>query len=132
MKFTQEEINLCKEIAKYHRREIKDGEWVVVTIGRLEVVELVIMRGSDGLYRIRTSTELNAIKDENELIPLWTLEDCLEFLEKKEYQVDINRVLNSWFVEIYKIGHKAKSIKTWKARLLESCQKAVLAVLREK
>jgi len=28
MKYTKEEIRLCKEIAKYYKKEIRPGDWI--------------------------------------------------------------------------------------------------------
>ncbi len=119
MKFIKEEISLCKQVAEKHIKKVKYGEWYL-----LNGKPILCAYANEGFHK--------SLEAENKIIPLWTISDCLEFLcKEKDYQIEIKRVSNSWFIEIWKIGHKAESIKEWRPTLLEACLKAVLAVLGE-
>ena len=120
IKHTKEEISLCKQIAEKHRKE------------KLELGDWYLLKLLNGGEQIRLHADLRPwILLTKDFIPLWTISDCLKFLREKDYQVEINSVSDSWFMEIWKIGHRAKAIKEWTARLLETCLKLVLAVLEE-
>jgi hypothetical protein len=109
MKFNKEEISLCKQIAEKHRKEIKYGDWFLNEGGFAKV------------WPYRHNCE------RTDVIPLWTISDCLEFLQKKEDVIELvvtGKHLR-WFCRWG--NRKMRSGKT----PLEACLKAVLAVLEE-
>ena len=136
IKFTPEEINLCEQIAEKHRRNLKIGMYVwrkfcksVQLIYKLDKedkeIYTVILKGSTRNHLYWNNMEGLW------LIPLWTISDCLEFLQEKTNEVDV--------IELWRTGRKLK----WFCRLenhkwkpgktpLEACLKAVLAILEEK
>ncbi len=117
MKFTKEEISLCKQIAEKHEKEIGYGDWywdegqkrTVICAVRLAHIE-------EAPYFIKNC------------FPLWTISDCLEFLRERAYLVFIGQEENKGWCEVNakKIIHRHGG-KT----PLEACLKAVLAVLEE-
>jgi len=124
MKFTKEEISLCKQVAEKHRKEIKYGDWSLNEGGFVKVWP----------YRHNCKRI--------ELIPLWTISDCLEFLYQKEVPLEIETRYDPWAVKRgwrwhMWWGEPKDNVKPWGGSinaktLLEACLKAVLAVLEEK
>jgi len=107
MKFTKEEISLCKQIYRKHG-EILDTKWKPSNLSWKELAKMV--------------------KDAGEM-QSWTISDCLEFLKmnfealhwlhgNKTFQVEIS---SSTFCVTHYRGKTP----------LEACLKAVLAVLEE-
>lgn len=111
IKFTPKEIVLCKQMAGKYKKEIKYGDWYVNYDEEVRLKEFF----GDG-YR------------EEDCIPLWTISDCLEFLQEKVDEIELwrhGRNLNKW---LYRLNnHRWNDGKT----PLEACLKAVLAVLEE-
>jgi len=76
--------------------------------------------------------------DFKNLVPLWTISECLEFLKSRSFYGSISSV-GSYYETYYKkmiIGEndEDKSIKVYSGIVktpLEACLKAVLAVLEE-
>jgi len=136
IKFTKEEISLCKQVAEKWRKPIKIGDWIIPK--SYDGKPSIILRIYENTPLHYFFTPFDNTGEEYILgylevdFPLWTISDCLEFFEKRDYQVEIKRVADSWFIEIWKIGHKAESIKEWIAKLLEACLKAVIEVLKLK
>ena len=118
MKFTDKEICLCKQIAEKHRRRIELGDWFITT--KMGDIPFLFQYGTK--------------PDNDDFIPLWTISDCLEFLEEKGW----NPYDMSWICEanmriVYiKPGEDSKEFKFKADTLLEACLKAVLAVLENK
>jgi len=121
IKFTKEEVNLCKQVAKKHRKRIDDGDWYL----RYDYDEPdVYLEGMDDDKAVAKS------------IPLWAISDCLEFLREQEWHI-VALTDDAVFDEIfhyhceitdYKFDkHHSSSGKT----PLEAYLKAVLAVLEE-
>ena len=128
IKFTKEEISLCKQVAERYRKKVEEGDWVAVGFqGDYSTIELVI-----------GSTPPRADKKDNRelfragnCIPLWTISDCFEFFFQKGWQLE----------EFFKNGagtfsfHVNKGEEDYHFEIgktpLEACLKAVLAVLEE-
>lgn len=111
MKFTKEEISLCKQIAEKYRKEIKYGDW----------------------YEFKGKIYLQAFKSEPKMsstaVPLWTISDCLEFLRERGYSLNQHFEDDGFFhVALCDAG---KEVKGRGDTDLEACLKAVLAVLEE-
>jgi hypothetical protein len=121
MKFTKEEISLCKQVAEKHRKDIKYGDWYWYE--KVEKVYLCTVRKIPDRHKDR--------------IPLWTISDCLEFLIEKGWD-DINiDIAPKWEIQcLAEKGLVAKGyecgVEGWGKTPLEACLKAVLAVLEER
>ena len=122
MKFTKEEISLCKQVAQMWRKPIKYGDWFLNKGG----VYAKIWPYGHNCKRI-------------DVIPLWTISDCLEFLRDRAlYLLGLNQSDECEFVcgfcEVDDMGMRiidetAKWVEG--TTPLEACLKAVLAVLEE-
>ena len=141
MKFTKEEVNLCKQVAEKWRRGIKKGDWINTEEG----IELVggpyfYLDGEEGELHKSVGGFLRG-KYLGKYFPLWTISDCLEFLYQKEVPLEIETRYDPWAVKRgWKWhlwwGEPKDNVKPWGASinaktLLEACLKAVLAVLEE-
>jgi len=117
MKFTKEEISLCKQIAEKHRKRIVFGIWFH-DLEDPEHLPFLWCNLTDELKR-------------RSAVPLWTISDCLEFLRGKGYRVDILETEGRYETFIVKChGHKTKLVIYQHSNTpLEACLKAVLAVL---
>lgn len=117
MKFTKTEIGLCRQIAEKHKKEIQYGDWFIDPEGH-EVVNINWRPEGD--------------------VPLWTIEDCLEFLREKSCSIILtlypgeeqwNSGVEMWDED----GDKVVFGHDWIGETpLEALLKAVLAVLEEK
>ena len=129
MKFTKEEINLCKQIAEKYIKPMEYGDWwndgKKVTL--LFSIENWVM-------------SKNIIKEE--MFPLWTIFDCLKYLEiecvplKMQIRDDSYARLRGWKWRVFWGNPNVEEGKPWggsinASTLLEACLKAVLAVLEE-
>lgn len=110
MKFTKEEISLCKQVREKHRKEIKYGDWSLNEGGFVKVWP----------YRYNCKRI--------ELIPLWQIPDCLEFLKGRFRKL---RVCSDDEFEV-EYWLKSGCYYQYGKTPLEACLKAVLAVLEEK
>lgn len=122
-KFTQTEIKLCQDIAKHDKkwkREINEGDWIWVE--KYKNYFLVALKhGND--FQITTGEWFNI----SEIIPLLTLEDCLEFLREHHKKL-------KWATKMelaYAFLDEFQGEKIAKAKFKEGCLKAVLAILKE-
>lgn len=125
---TDREIELCRKIAKHWRKPIKCGDWFILEDNPHEFPALYF--GQD-LFDITKKTKL---------LPILTLSDCLDFLEKKGFkQGDIHfdedlkgRKKASIYIEVSDDkGMFIKDLfKEGKTRL-EAALSAVLAVVGE-
>ena len=115
MKFTKEEIILCKQVAEKHRKFIEYGDW----------------------YEFKGKSYLKSIS--NSLtpawhIPLWTISDCLEFLRKKDYRINLHEnVLTNGIEVILNHPKRIEDITNYvyKGKTpLEACLKVVIEVLK--
>ncbi len=125
---TKEEVSLCKQIAEKHRKNIEYGAWLLNPGGFAKVWP----------YR----NDCNRI----DVIPFWTISDCLEFLEEKECtyilyfyseaSFDSEKVWHEkrkgWYeLSLFDFRKHEKQLFIGETRL-EACLKAVLAVLENK
>lgn len=118
MNFTREEVSLCKKIALRARKKLIYGDWWKGT-------------GEDIFLMNIPGEILHPVDQHKDIIPLWTISDCLEFLRKKpglhtlEITGDYHRlrwhVISNW-TDIAEEGETP----------LEAFLKAVLAVIEEK
>ena len=111
MNFTEEEISLCKQVAKKHRKKIKYGDW---------------FEFKDNVYLVTSSPEPEA---SYETIPLWTISNCLDFLRDRGWFYKLNFFDNRVTCYIYISPNR--HLKSESETVLEACLKAVLAVLEE-
>jgi len=125
MKFTKEEISLCKQVAEKHRKEIKKGDWAIEP-DRANIPLLVI---DTQMEYITLSLNYEATHDTTckSLTPLWTISDCLEFL-KKMFQRLRECSDGKFEVEYWR---KNGCYYQYGETPLSACLKAVLAVLEE-
>ena len=127
MEFTKEEISLCKQIAERYRKEIVFGDWFY----------------DEGLKKTTIYTPyphgeytLNAKEQKRfNYIPLWTISDCLEFLEEREFTYVLNFIKTEqrqeYELSLYNNRTHENQLLQGKTRKIVA-QKAVLAVLGEK
>jgi len=122
MKFTKEEISLCKHVREKDLllKPVKEGDWIRNEYGKPST-DLVTSE------YIRNTLIFIDIKH---WFPLWTIPDCLEFWRRNpriqvvEIVWDITKF--KAYVSIRPYGsHDGKTV-------LEGCLKAVLAVLEER
>ena len=129
MKFSKQEINLCKQIAKKHESAIVYGDWYLY--------------GNEIQIHLWAISYPMAKEDRNKprAIFLWTLEDCLEFLRGKEcWLYQLKQEQKGYEITILQLIPKKKARCTHESITitkkgktpLEACLKAVLAVLEEK
>ena len=125
MKFTKEEISLCKQVAEKHRKDIKYGDWYWSNSHNKPLIAIA------GGFKANEQKHFGVFK-------IWTISDCLEFMKSKSFYGSISNV-GSYYETYYKkmiIGEndEDKSIKVYSGIVktpLEACLKAVLAVLEE-
>lgn len=125
MKFTTEEIALCKAIAEKGlnktAREIDEGDWYVEKDG---LEPSLYVAGISGY-------------DYDEDVFVWQISDCLEFLREKgwrSYQFTFNEKGEIRELSIVHIpfGFRTKHHVVINGEtFLEACLKAVLAILEE-
>lgn len=143
MKFTKEEISLCKQVAEKYRKEINKGDWILLQ----EILCLIISSNENEIgyieynhdelisYLILTGTKRNKEKfvqtQSKKWFPLWTISDCLEFFEEQGYSFERAIQLGSIF-DVSFISVKGTTKKGSGDTILEACLKAILAVLKEK
>ena len=114
---TQEVINLCKQIAKKHRKEIVRGDYYTHVGDRTKLAVLNIGHES--------------LSFEN-MIPLWTISDCLEFFEKIGLNQEFNfKRFNNGNWRFTAEDNKYRKIRGEGETRLSACLKAVLAILGE-
>ena len=134
MKFTDEEIRLCKLIAEKERKEIKHGDWIYHEPYKnyFLVVNSVIFQ-----YQIQGGKWFDKQKKESRKIntPLWTLSDAIEWLKKKGWWARIDLGIDDTRIYMF---HEDLPFKNWNKypmykgkTFLEACLKAVLAILKE-
>ena len=132
MKFTKEEINLCKQIAETDRllKLAKEGDWIRNEYGHAST-------------ELATSEYLGFVLrfvNIKHWFPLWTISDCLEYLEiecvplKMQIRGDSYARLQGWKWRVSWGNPNVEEGKPWGGSinaptLLEACLKAVLAVL---
>ena len=118
MKFTKEEISLCKQVAEKHRKQIEEGDWYLPYSDDEEPE--VYLAGI-------TDDKANVIG-----IPILSISDCLEFFEKKGFNQDFHfkRFKNgNWSFTAE--DNKYKKVRGEGETKKAACLKAVLAVIEE-
>ena len=139
MKFTKEEISLCKQIAKRYRKEIEFGSSVYQKDKIYIVNRIRIRKTWTSYYLISKDVDEIAMVDNEKyrakwefliekFTPLWTISDCLSWLDKiKDITLRIcsHPDFNQTTVEY-------DDSEYYGTTPLEACLKAVLAVLEEK
>jgi len=118
IKFTKEEISLCKQVREKELllKPVKEGDWVRNEYGKPST-DLVTSE------YIRNVIRFTDIKH---WFPLWTISDCLEFLRERKSQMEFELVFGDEWKVIF------HWIKVFEGNTpLEACLKAVLAVLEE-
>ena len=138
IKFTKEEISLCKQVAEKHRKEINTGNRVID--GLASGILLIYRKVQKGFYLECVDEKGCLVTRTKQTIdfPLWAISDCLEFLKSKSFYGSISNV-GSYYETYYKkiiVGENDEdlSIKVYSGIVktpLEACLKAVLAVLEE-
>jgi len=120
MKFTKEEISLCKQVAEKHRKLIEHGDWYFN-----ERMGMTNFWFHFAPYQGKI------------FIPLWTISDCLEFLRDKGWN-DIAIEIRPYYDDIKCFAERGEVDKGCERGVtgegktaLEACLKAVLAVLEE-
>ncbi len=134
MKFTKEEISLCKQVAEKHRKSIIKGDWLLWD--RIIPKEIVLVH--DTFYTEEGNEKTIGILTEQELlgggevIPLWTISDCLEFLREKRYKaIRFNEHEGGVGVSVFPENEFELGEGEYGKTPLEACLKVVLAVLEE-
>ncbi len=127
MKFTEEEISLCTQIAEKHRKKIEYGDWYA---DQVLVMNQETRKGDPMPIVVLCTNKFGKSIGE---VPLWTISDCLEFLRERcedhvflSHDEDDDEEWYLWFDEYKKTQQMGKG-KT----LLEVCLKVVLTVLEE-
>jgi len=122
-KLTPEEVSLCKQVAEKHKKEVKYGDWY-------------LNEKSNIPYLWKSIPPFKYIH--KNIIPLWTISDCLEFFDKRDMEITINHFEEGgWRIQLWKKESQAfysdysTSAKPENKTPLEACLKAVLAVLEE-
>ena len=133
MKFTKEEISLCKQVAENYRKKIKRGDWIIDDKGEVCLIENI---DKDNTMMAGYGKNIRYFSlDYSEIIPLWTISDCLEFLREKgwtNYQFNSNKEGKTELHVIqtpFEFKSNQEIIET--GTFLESLLKAILAVLEE-
>ena len=126
MKFTKEEISLCKQIAEKYRFEklVKEGDWIQQNYGT-PCIDLVTSEYIRNILRFT---------DVKHWFPLWTISDCLEFLREKGWFAR-DLIEDGGEVGVTFLHHTVKEEKfsTGDGKTpLEACLKAVLAMIEKK
>ena len=124
IKWTKEEISLCKQVTEKYRKEIEYGDWYWSKSHNKPLIAIA------GGFKANDQKHFGVFK-------LWTISDCLEFLRERDYTITFHdlRVIYPELeqpisVVIYRLGQKV--VKTYYGETpLEACLKAVLAVLEE-
>ena len=117
MKFSTEEITLCKEIAKYYRKPIGFGDWFYD-----EEIEHI------GIHVYTMILE----EDVSGKIPLWTWQDARDWLRKEGYELTrFFSYVNKVGISFYKKGVQLSSLCGEGKTDLEAILKVILEILKE-
>lgn len=144
-KFTKEEISLCKQVAERYRRPLENFGLVIGThlSGEEFIGYFHKELTKERLMKARLDEVMvgfcETAKSTKELIPLWTISECLEFLgERGLYLLGLDQTddyeFSCGFCETDDLGMRPSvENATWVdgETPLEACLKVVLAVLEE-
>jgi len=125
MKFTETEIYLCRQIAKEYRKEIKYGDWFYSEY----LKEILCHRPF-----INSIRDHEIVNRDKKVTPLWTIEDCLELLRRRNFIVSILGQYpddKTWLINIGK-EFNDKDFHSEGKTALEACLKPILEVLKTK
>ena len=137
MKFTKDEIVLCKKITEKHRKEIEYGDWI--KCGDEQFIFVSEYKGLIVVYS-EGGYDLSHRILRDEIIPLWQISDCLEFLRENNYILRLpyqSNILKRGmeFSECLVDGKEKKEVfingSDFMEKPLEALLKAVLAILEE-
>ncbi len=118
MKFTKEEISLCKQVVEKHRKDITRGDWYVYTSYE---------KNNAILHLSHTPITFDS------LTPLWTISDCLEFFGKQKYHFESLSEDDMCLFEVNILcPDRTGGIITKGGTALGTLLKAVLAMVEEK
>ena len=141
MNFTKEEVSLCKQIAKKHRKNIVEGDWLLKDeeIGLVQDIKIDSVFNEWLIILLIESEEVLGSgcvrQNDPDVTPFWTISDCLEFLREKgfRYNLEDYRINPKDLVSIFISGGKNSACRLTRAGKtpLEACLKAVLVVLEE-
>ncbi len=137
MKFTVDEITLCKKIAEKHRKEIKYGDWVGVWAFPHPFTKRYIANTHVVMPDNKLTKKLHCLNGvrifKKNVLPLWQISDCLEFLYERYEEVGVESLMDYWEASVY-LHRKIKDAEVIDAKgktPLEACLKAVLAIVEE-
>ncbi len=131
MMVSKEEAKLCKEIAKYYEKPITEYEQVIASWPDDCMGDIVGV-----LHSIKEGIVLakNMYLYPEEIIPLWTFEDAIEWLEEKGFiYITLSMQTRSSFISAStKLELGKRDVKTaFGTTPLEAILKVVLAVVKE-
>jgi len=129
MKFTDEEIRLSEEIARYYRKPINKYEPVIASWPGMGDLIGMLQSEKEGIV-IAENSHLYP----TEIIPLWTWEDAREWLGEKGFiyvtlSIQPGRVFISASTKLVVGKRKVKT--AFGVTSLEAILKVVLAVVKE-
>jgi len=132
IKFTKEEINLCKQVAEKHRKKIKRGDWIIVD-GRIELIgsPYFYLEGKDNKLYKSVGGFLRG-KYLGKWFALFSISDCLGWLNQaNSFKTQLYNTKWNWYCKTkrYEIGAKEYFAKD--KTPLEVCLKVILAVFGE-
>ena len=126
MRFTTEEIALCKKIAEKYKKNNELGDWYL-----LEGNPILVAWSNRGFQRAKENKEV--------IIPLWQISDCLDWLDERCGDWELGKDRDEHGKPTGKIGFfwmppidKHKDNYTLGNTPLEALLKAVLAIVEEK
>jgi len=145
MKFTKEEIRLCKEIARYYRKPIKYGDWYLIKTTEYEDIDVNRSFDKNGKRRrisIKKTFQVCAHCSPKllDIISLWTWEGAREWLRERNWYLFEH---GDWYLNKNEVLVRANplldngefnydvAIKRFGKTDLEAILKVVLAVLKE-
>ena len=118
-KFTSTEIDLCRQVAEYFHKPIEYGDWyswnreVTLALFNSDLGEKQLWKGQPR-------------------IPLWSLSDCLLWLEEKGYRY----ILHFYDKREFHFSYGRDDTGQWSDvdvsdTPLKACLRAVLSILKE-
>ena len=127
--FTSTEIDLCKKIAEKEKRKKERGDWVKIG-GKIQLVTNSYddyFFSGDGQWQQGRGTLI------------WQEHDCLEWLRKKKYEVNLHffNHLGKWMIQLWDYKSTQACYSDYdkenkNSTILEALLRAVLAVMEGK
>lgn len=143
MKFTKEEIALCKKIAEKNLKEIKAGDDILWAGRQSLVIEVgkkhIAVKWEKSKEQHQIKYRWIELKPYPKLIcPLWQISDCLEFFRSKNCEVTLHyfKHRKEWDIQIWdnrgmQAFYSSLILECSNKTSLETCLKAVLAIVEE-